>query len=179
MQLTCVSIYQYRPSYIIKTLTGWKFYEERKHQGILSFYHKRIIDKKDYWHELFPKTFKLLNSWLPRQVQTRRRCHRLLWITGCDTQYKSPEERKSTKFSQAACLDEDSSGTDADADLPGGSESRTAPEPKQDKAEKKCSRKRQRTSEEANMEMCGKAVKMMSKIERILDKFDSDSSDED
>ena len=48
------------------------------------------------------------------------------------------------------------------------------PELKQDNAEKKCSRK-----EEANMEMCGKAVKMMSKIERILDKFDSDSSDED
>ena len=47
MQLTCVSIYQYRSSYIIKTLTGWKFYEERKHQGILSFYPKRIIDKKN------------------------------------------------------------------------------------------------------------------------------------
>ena len=53
------------------------------------------------------------------------------------------------------------------------------PEPKQDKAEKKCSGKRQQASEKANMEMCGKAVKMMSKIERILDKFDSDSSDED
>ena len=53
------------------------------------------------------------------------------------------------------------------------------PEPKQDKAEKKCSRKRQWTSEEANMEMCGKAVKMMSKIESILDKFDSHNSDED
>ena len=50
-----------------------------------------------------------------------------MWITGYDTQYKSPEERKSAKFSQAACLDEDSSGTDADADLPGGSEFRTAP----------------------------------------------------
>ena len=31
----------------------------------------------------------------------------------------------------------------------------------------------------AHMEMYGKAVKMMSKIERILDKFDSDSSDEE
>ena len=32
-----------------QTLTGWKFYcEERKHQGILSFYPKRIIYKKDY-----------------------------------------------------------------------------------------------------------------------------------
>ena len=102
-----------------------------------------------------------------------------MWITACDTQHKSPEERKSAKFSQAACLDEDSSGTDANANLPGGSESRTGPEPKQDKAEKKCSRKRQRTSEEANMEMCGKAVKMMSKIKRIPGKFDSDSSDED
>ena len=30
-----------------QTLTGWKFYcEERKHQGILSFYPKRIIDKR-------------------------------------------------------------------------------------------------------------------------------------
>ena len=40
----------------------------------------------------------------------------------------------------------------------------------------------QRTPEEvhiAHMEMCAKAVKMMSKIERILDRFDSDSSDED
>ena len=30
-----------------------------------------------------------------------------------------------------------------------------------------------------HMEMCGKAVKIMSKIERNVDKFDSDSSDED
>ena len=30
-----------------------------------------------------------------------------------------------------------------------------------------------------HMEMCGKAVKMMSKIERNVDKFDSNSSDED
>ena len=45
---------------------------------------------------------------------------------------KSPEERKSAKFSQAACLDEDSSGTDADADL--SREAKPAPpEPKQDK----------------------------------------------
>lgn len=93
----------------------------------------------------------------------------------------SPEERKSAKFSQAACLDEDSSGTDADADLPGEANP-TSPEPKQDKPKKKRSRKRQQKSEEAHKahtEMCGKAVKMMSKIERILDKFDSDSSDED
>ena len=56
------------------------------------------------------------------------------------------------------------------------------PEPRQAKAKKKCSRKRQRTSEEAHMahmEMYGKAVKVMSKIECILDKFDSNSSDED
>ena len=31
----------------------------------------------------------------------------------------------------------------------------------------------------AHMETCGKAVKMMSKLELILDKFDSDRSDED
>ena len=80
------------------------------------------------------------------------------------TQPKSPEEGKSAKFGQAACLDEDSSGTDADADLPVEANP-PPPEPKQDKAKKKCSRKRQRTSEEAhmaNMEMCGKAVKVMS-----------------
>ena len=94
MQLTCVSIYQYGSSYIIKTLTGWNSYEERKHQGILSFYPERIIDKKDYWHELFSKTSKKLNSWLPRQVKARQRCHRLLWITGCDTQYNSPGRAK-------------------------------------------------------------------------------------
>ena len=93
----------------------------------------------------------------------------------------SPEERKSAKFSQTACLDEDSSDTDADPDLPGEANP-TPPEPKQDKPKKKRSRKRQRPWEKAHKahtEMCGKAVKMMSKIERILDKFDSDSSDED
>ena len=93
----------------------------------------------------------------------------------------SPEGRKSAKFSQAACLDEDSSDKDTDADLPGEA-SPTPPEPKQDKPKKKRPRKRQRKSEEAHKahtEMCGKAMKMMSKIERILDKFDSDSSDED
>lgn len=90
----------------------------------------------------------------------------------------SPEERKSAKFSQAACLDEDSSETDADADLP---EEANPSEAKPDKPKKKRTRKRQRTSEKAHKahtEMCGKAVKMMSKIERMLDKFDSDSSDE-
>ena len=78
-------------------------------------------------------------------------------------------------------MSHNSSGTDADADLPREASPAT-PEPKQDKAKKKCSRERQRTSEEAHMahmEMCGKAVKMMSKIKRILDKFDSDSSNED
>ena len=63
------------------------------------------------------------------------------------TQPKSPEERKSAKFGQAACLDEDSSGTDADADLPVEANP-PPPEPKQDKAKKKWSRKRQRTLEE-------------------------------
>ena len=80
------------------------------------------------------------------------------------TQPKSPEEQKSAKFGQATCLDEDSSGTDADADLPVEANP-PPPEPKRDKAKKKCSRKRQRTSEEAHkghMELCGKAVKVMS-----------------
>ena len=85
---------------------------------------------------------------------------RLLWKTGFDTQ--SPEEQKSANCSQAACLDEHGSGTnaDAEADLLGEA-SPVPPEPKQDKARKKCSRKRQRTSEEthmAQMAMCGKAV---------------------
>ena len=63
-----------------------------------------------------------------------------------------PEEQKSAKLSQVACLNEDtfSSGTDANADLPGEANPAT-PEPKQDKPKKKCSRKRQRTSEEAHM----------------------------
>ena len=114
-------------------------------------------------------------------MQARLRSHRLSWITGCDTQTKSPEKRKPAQFSQAACLGQDSSGNDADADLPGEANP-APPELKRDKPKKKCSMKRQRTSEEAHMahmELCGKAVKMMSKKERILDKFDSDSSDED
>ena len=93
----------------------------------------------------------------------------------------SPEERKSAKFSHAACLEEESSDKDTDADLPGEA-SPTPPDPKQDKPKKKRPRKRQRKSEEAHKahtEMCGKPMKMMNKIERILDKFDSDSSDED
>ena len=52
----------------------------------------------------------------------------------------SPEERKSAKFSQAACLDEDISDTDADSDLPGEANP-SPPEPKQGKPKKKCSRK--------------------------------------
>ena len=76
---------------------------------------------------------------------------------------KAPEERKSRKFSQAACLNEEtcSSGNDANADLPGEANS-APPEPKQDKPKKKCSRKQQRTSEEAKWRRwrCGKAVKM-------------------
>ena len=52
---------------------------------------------------------------------------------------KSPEERTPAKFSQAACLNKDacSSGTDANADLPGGSQPCTA-WAKQDKPKKKC-----------------------------------------
>ena len=65
---------------------------------------------------------------------------------------KSPEEQKSAKLSQVACLNEDtcSSGIDANADLPGGANP-AGPDPKQDKPKKKCSRKRQRTSEEDHM----------------------------
>ena len=121
------------------------------------------------------------------------------------SQTKSPEEQKSAKFSQVACLNEDtcssgtgaiaceqtllfgrakrvsreraserrsregplarafsrarlarpnrracSQATDANADLPGGANP-AAPEPKQNKPKKKCSRKRQRTSDEAHI----------------------------
>ena len=44
----------------------------------------------------------------------------------------TPEEWKPAKFSQAACLDEDSSDTDADADL-AREANPVPPEPKQDK----------------------------------------------
>ena len=60
-----------------------------------------------------------------------------------------------------------------------GKANRAPPEPKHDKHEKKCFRKRKWTSEEAHMEMRGKNVKMISKIEQILNKLDSNSSDED
>ena len=86
---------------------------------------------------------------------------------------KSPEEQKSAKLSQVACLNEDtcSSGTDANADLPGG-DNPVAPEPKQEKKRKSApgndsGRRRRRTW---RTRRCGKAVKMMSKIERIRDK---------
>ena len=87
---------------------------------------------------------------------------------------KSPEEQKSAKFSQVACLKENtcSSGTDANADLPGG-DNPAAPEPKQEKKKRKSApgndsgRRRRRTW---RTRRCGKAVKMMSKIERIRDK---------
>ena len=51
---------------------------------------------------------------------------------------KSPEEQKSAKLSQVACLNKDtcSSGTDANADLPGG-DNPAAPEPKQEKKKEK------------------------------------------
>ena len=54
---------------------------------------------------------------------------------------KSPEERKPVKFSQAACLNKDacSSGTDANADLPGEANT-TPPEQKEGQPKKKYSR---------------------------------------
>ena len=63
---------------------------------------------------------------------------------------------KTREIYQAACVYEDtcSSGTDANADLPGGANP-AAPDPKQDKPKKKCSRKRQRTSEEDHMAHMG------------------------
>ena len=98
-----------------------------------------------------------------------------MWQTIVDNRMQYMEQR-SAKSSQAACLDEDSSGTDADANLPGEANP-APPEPKQDEPKKKCSMKWQRPPQEVHIvhtEMCGKAVKMMSKIERILDRFDCD-----
>ena len=89
----------------------------------------------------------------------------------------SPEEQKSAKFSQAACFEEDSSDTDADPDLPGEANP-TPPEPKQHKPKNSApgSDTGHQSADKVHTEICGKAVKMMSKIEHILDKFDTDSS---
>ena len=81
---TRVSIYQYRSSYIIKQWPAGNF---MKNESITAYYCstpkepsiKRIT-------RIVSKTSKKLSSWLPRQVQARLRCHRQLWITGCDTQ---------------------------------------------------------------------------------------------
>ena len=95
---------------------------------------------------------------------------------------KSPEEQKSAKFSQVVCLNEDtcSSGTDSNANLPGEANPHRLSQNRTNL--KKLLQVATADMQEAHMahkEMCGKAVKMMSEIERILDKFDSDSSDED
>ena len=109
----------------------------------------------------------------------RRKCHRLLWIIGCDTQRSADQKSENPRnLARQHVLTKILSDTDTDPNLRGEANP-TAPEPKQDKPKKKLSRKRQRPSEEthkAHTEMCGKAVKMMSKIEHILpDKFDSNS----
>ena len=67
-----------------QTVTGWKFYEEWKHHGIPCSTPKEPSIKRIT--RIVSKTSKKLSSWLPRQVQARLRCHRQLWITGCDTQ---------------------------------------------------------------------------------------------
>ena len=68
------SIYKYRSSYIIKHWPTGNFTMENESIRVFrSFYPERIIDKKDYTN-CFPKP---LNSWLPCQVQARRRCRRL------------------------------------------------------------------------------------------------------
>ena len=84
MEHTCVSTYKNRSSYIIKHWPAGNF---MKNESILAYYCstpkepsiKRIT-------RIVSKTSKKLSSWLPRQVQARLRCHRQLWITGCDTQ---------------------------------------------------------------------------------------------
>ena len=87
---------------------------------------------------------------------------------------KSTEEQKSAKLSQVACLNEDtcSSGTDANADLPGG-DNLTPQRLSQNRTNLRKSapgndsgRRRRPTWRTWR---CGKAVKMMSKIERIPD----------
>ena len=73
-----------------QTLTGWKFYcEERKHQGILSFYPKRIIDKRIT--RIVSQNLQKAKQLIATTSKSRRRCHRLLWITGCDTR-RSPKK---------------------------------------------------------------------------------------
>ena len=117
------------------------FCEERKHQP-RAYYRSTSREssiKKDYTN-CFSKQLTATTS----SSKTAMICHRLLWKTGCDTQCKSPEEQKSAKCSHAACLDRRGSGTNADADLPGEANP-APPKPKQDKAKKKCSRKRQGT----------------------------------
>ena len=67
-----------------QTLTGWKFYEERKLTAYYCSTPKQPSIKRIT--RIVSKTSKKLSSWLPRQVQARLRCHRQLWIKGCDTQ---------------------------------------------------------------------------------------------
>ena len=87
----------------------------------------------------------------------------------------SPEERKEAKLQQAAYLDEES---DNERNEVSASEEEKE-EVKEKKPKKKTSKKRKvsHDAHKAHKEMCGKAMKMMSKIEKILDKFDSDSED--
>ena len=84
---------------------------------------------------------------------------------------KSPEEQKSAKFSQVVCLNEDtcSSGTDANADLPGGANPQRLSQNRTDlrkSAPGNDSRLRKPTWLSWK---CGKAVKMFIKIGRVLD----------
>ena len=176
---TRVSIYQYRSSYIIKHWPAGNF---MKNKSIRAYYCStprepsikritRIVSQNlQKAKQLTARTSTSKTATSQTIVDNR------MWYTN-----KSPEEQRSAKFSQAACLEEDSSGTDADADLP-WEVNPAPPEPKQDWPKKKCSMRWQRTLEQvhiAHMEMCGKAVKMISKIEGILDRFNSDSSARD
>ena len=104
-----------------QTLTGWKFYcEERKHQGILSFYPKRIIDKRIT--RIVSQNLQKAKQLIATTSKSRTAMSQTIVDNRMRYAKKSQEERKPAKFRQAACLKEDtcSSGTAcANADLPG------------------------------------------------------------
>ena len=117
MQLTCVSIYQYRSSYIIKHWPAGNF--TVKNESIRAYYRsiprgssiKRITllvsQNLQKAKQLTATTSKSKTAMSRTNVDNRMRYAK-----------KSPEEQK---FRQAACLKEDtcSSGTDANAELQG------------------------------------------------------------
>ena len=119
MQLTCVSIYQYRSSYIIKHWPAGNF--TVKNESIRAYY--RSIPRESSIKRITRIVSQNLQKAKQLTATTSKSKTAMSQILDNRMRYakKSQEERKPAKFSQAACLKEDtcSSGTDADADLPG------------------------------------------------------------